>query len=325
MAEIAKNYKLSLLDRITYRFVLIPFTKLTLRRQQNEYQQYGWMKNNPPWGYGRIDPFNPVKYRILNQPVDGSIGNSDMVPLWNLAAHEGFSYHWDGLNTSLPEVVISSAIGDGTPPEWVDTDWRKSDTQSSLKRVMHYISYVQPPKYPFAVDSALAAKGRILYQEQCAECHAIGGRRTGRVEPIDNPMLQTDRHRIDMWTQNSATAYNNYGAGHFWRLTHFVKQNGYVNVPLEGLWLRGPYLHNGSVPSLADLLAEPAQRPKRFYRGYDVINPENVGFVSQGPEAQRVGFCYDTSVPGNGNGGHLWGTTLDPGDKRAMLEFLKTL
>jgi hypothetical protein len=248
-----------------------------------------------------------------------------MVPLWNLAAHGGFSYHWDGLNTSLPEVVISSAIGDGTPPEWVDTDWRKSDTQSSLKRVMHYISYVQPPKYPFAVDSALAAKGRILYQEQCAECHAIGGRRTGRVEPIDNPMLQTDRHRIDMWTQNSATAYNNYGAGHFWRLTHFVKQNGYVNVPLEGLWLRGPYLHNGSVPSLADLLAEPAQRPKRFYRGYDVINPEKVGFVSQGPEAQRVGFCYDTSVPGNGNGGHLWGTTLDPGDKRAMLEFLKTL
>ena len=124
-------------------------------------------------------------------------------------------------------------------------------------------------------------------------------------------MLQTDRHRIDMWTQNSATAYNNYGAGHAWRLTHFVKQNGYVNVPLEGLWLRGPYLHNGSVPTLADLLEEPAQRPKLFFRGYDVLDPEKVGFVSQGPEAERVGFRYDTSVAGNSNGGHLWGTTLN--------------
>jgi hypothetical protein len=44
---------------------------------------------------------------------------------------------------------------------------------------------------------------------------------------------------------------------------NFVKKNGYVNVPLEGLWLRGPYLHNGSVPTLADLLEEPAQHRSR--------------------------------------------------------------
>jgi Cytochrome c len=325
MAEIARNYRLSLLDRLTYRFVLIPFTKITLRRQQNEYQQYGWMKNNPPWGNGRIDPFNPVKYRILNQPVDGSIGNSDMVPLWNLGAHRGHSFHWDGLNTNLHEVVISSAIGDGTPPRWVDRDWSKSNNESSLKRIENYISHAQPPKFPFPIDTALAAKGKAIYDRQCAECHAIGGARTGKVEPVDNPMLETDRHRIDMWTQNAATAYNNYGAGHFWKLTHFVKQNGYVNVPLEGLWLRGPYLHNGSVPTLADLLAEPARRPKLFYRGYDVLDPQKVGFVSEGPEAERVGFRYDTSVPGNSNRGHLWGTTLSGDDKKTMLEYLKTL
>ena len=290
MAEIAKNYSLSLLDKLTYRFALIPFTKLTLLRQQNVYQQYGWMKNNPRWGNGRIDPFNPVKYRVLNQPVDGSIGNSDMVPLWNLAAHDGYSFHWDGLNTSLQEVVISSAIGDGTPPEWVDQDWKKSTAQSSLKRVMHYISYVQPPKFPFPVDAALAARGKQIYTQQCAECHASGGARTGRVESIEDPMLQTDRHRIDMWTQNSATAYNNYGAGHFWKLSHFVKRNGYVNVPLEGLWLRGPYLHNGSVPTLADLLEEPAQRPKLFFRGYDLLDPREsrLCFARFGSRAHRL-------------------------------------
>jgi hypothetical protein len=94
---------------------------------------------------------------------------------------------------------------------------------------------------------------------------------------------------------------------------------------MEGLWLRGPYLHNGSVPGLSDLLREPSQRPKVFYRGYDVIDPENVGFVSQGPEAQRVGFRYDTSERGNSNAGHLWGTSLKDDEKKALVEYLKTL
>jgi hypothetical protein len=47
--------------------------------------------------------------------------------------------------------------------------------------------------------------------------------------------------------------------------------------------------------------------------------------VSDGPEAQRIGFRYDTSVLGNSNAGHLWGTTLSAEDKRAMIEYLKTL
>jgi hypothetical protein len=221
--------------------------------------------------------------------------------------------------------VISSAIGDGTPPNWVDRDWNKSEQESSLKRIQHYISYVQPPKFPFPIDGALIERGKLIYRRQCAVCHAPGGARTGRVEAVDNPMLGTDPHRIAMWTQNAATAYNTYGAGHSWKFSHFVKQDGYVNVPLEGIWLRAPYLHNGSVPTLADLLNDPAQRPKTFYRGYDVVDPHRVGFVSDGAEAQRVGFRYDTAVAGNSNNGHLWGTTLSSTDKRAVIEYLKTL
>ena len=325
MAEIARNYHLPLLDRLAYRFALIPLTKITLLRQQNQWTQYGWMKNLPRWGNGRIDPFNPVKYRVLNQPVDGTIGNSDMVPLWNLGAHKGYSFHWDGLNNTLQEVVITSAIGDGTPPNWIDSDWKKSDNESSLKRIRNYISQAQPPRFPFAMNLVLAAKGKVIYDAQCASCHAAGGARTGTVEPLENPMLGTDRHRLDMWTQSAATAYNNYGAGHSWKFQHFVKQNGYVNVPLEGLWLRGPYLHNGSVPTLAALLDVPGNRPKIFYRGYDVIDPLNVGFISFGCDAQRLGFRYDTAEPGNSNAGHLWGTTLGSDDKKALLEYLKTL
>jgi hypothetical protein len=104
-----------------------------------------------------------------------------------------------------------------------------------------------------------------------------------------------------------------------------VTGNGYVAVPLEGLWLRAPYLHNGSVPTLVDLLEKTDRRPKVFRRGYDVYDPVRVGFVTSGPEADRVGTLFDTSLPGGGNDGHLYGTDLSPADKAALIEYMKTL
>jgi hypothetical protein len=324
MAEIAKNYRLGPIDNLTYR-LLIPYVKWTLLAQKNEYAQYGLFPNLLLAGNGRIDPFNVVKYRYLKQPPDGSMGNSDMEPLWNMKAKDGSSLHWDGLNTNLQEVVLSSAIGDGTPLKWVDNDWKKADKESSLKRISNYISNTPAPKFPFPIDEALAGKGKAIYERECANCHAPGGARTGKVEPIDNPMLATDRNRIEMWTQNSAAAYNEYTSRYSWKFSHFGKQNGYVNVTLDGLWLRAPYLHNGSVPTLADLLREPNQRPKLFYRGYDVLDSENVGFIAQGADAQCSGSRFDTSERGNSNAGHLWGTTLAADEKKQLVEYLKTL
>ena len=92
------------------RGTIIPATRRGILRLQ---EQDAWMKRNPDWGRGRIDPFNPVKFRTLKQPVYTTIGNSDMVGLWNLKQRRGLALHWDGLNTDLKEVVLSSAIGDG--------------------------------------------------------------------------------------------------------------------------------------------------------------------------------------------------------------------
>ena len=64
------------------------------------------------------------------------------------------------------------------------------------------------------------------------------------------------------------------------RFSHFRKTDGYANLPLDGLWLRAPYLHNGSVPTVRDLLNPAANRPPVFYRGYDVIDQRRLGFVS---------------------------------------------
>ena len=71
---------------------------------------------------------------------------------------------------------------------------------------------------------------------------------------------------------------------------NMVKKLGYCSPPLDGLWMRAPYLHNGSVPTLRDLLTIPVARPSVFWRGYDVYDYQNVGFVSQGAEAEREGF-----------------------------------
>ena len=100
---------------------------------------------------------------------------------------------------------------------------------------------------------------------------------------------------------------------------------GYQAVLLDGLWLRAPYLHNGSVPNLVALLTPPDARPKTFFRGYDVYDQTKVGFIAEGPDAERVGVEYDTRVPGNSNQGHPYGTDLPEEQKRALIEYLKTL
>lgn len=95
----------------------------------------------------------------------------------------------------------------------------------------------------------------------------------------------------------------------------------YKARPLNGVWASAPYLHNGSVPTLADLLRPPDQRPATFTTGLLEYDPVRVGFA-----ADRVGpFLVDTSLPGGSNRGHLYGTTLSEPERAALLEYLKTL
>ena len=90
-----------------------------------------------------------------------------------------------------------------------------------------------------------------------------------------------------------------------YRFTHFSKTHGYANQPLDGIWLRGPYLHNGSVPTLRDLLEPPERRPARVLPRLRRDRSNKVGFVSNvARPTAGASSVYDTSVPGNGNGGH---------------------
>ncbi|HZT28957.1 MAG TPA: hypothetical protein VFA33_03675 [Bryobacteraceae bacterium] len=312
MREILAIYKMSWVDRFLYRYLIIPFTKRQIL--QTETRDYYWMPERPDWGPGRTD-MNPFQRQVMRLPDDHTIGSTDVMAIWNERAHEGFFHHSDGLNTTLVESVRSAALAAGATKSSIDIP--------SLDRVQAWLMDLPAPKYPYAIDAALAARGRAVFDSQCAACHAFGGARTGKVVPVSE--VGTDRHRVDHWPQSSADAFNHWADGYPWAFHHFRSSNGYVALALDGVWLRAPYLHNGSVPSLTDLLEPQEKRPKVFYRGYDVYDQEHAGFVSSGAEAERTGFRYDTAVPGNSNQGHLYGTDLPAADKRALVEYMKTL
>ncbi|MEM7534104.1 MAG: cytochrome c [Chloroflexota bacterium] len=321
MDAINESFELSPFERWSYRYGVIPFTKKILREQK---RAWAWSYENPPWGPGRIDPFNPIKYDLLGMDVDGSVGNSDMMPIWALALRDGHPLHWDGLNTSVREVVLSSAIGDGARPgNWIIPN---SLNLEVMQRIEEYLMTVEPPAYPFEIDDALATSGEEIFTTHCADCHMPGQGRTGEIISVEE--VGTDENRVIMWNQAAADAYNAEYSRYFWGFENFQNVDGYASVPLNGVWLRAPYLHNGSVPTLTALLEAPENRPKRFYRGYDVYDPTLVGFVSDVAEEPSTGikfFAYDVSVLGNSNQGHLYGTELSDDEKKALIEYLKQL
>jgi hypothetical protein len=248
--------------------------------------------------------------------ADSGIGTADLPSLWNQRSREGLWLHWDGNNDKVTERNKSAAIGAGASEDSLDLE--------GMKRVEDWIWDLTPPKVPPGhVDPALAQIGKTHFDRLCASCHAFGSQGVGQT--VDLAAIGTDPERLNSFTPELAVKMNTIGTGKPWRFSHFRKTAGYAAMPLDGIWLRAPYLHNGSVPTLRDLLNPSDQRPAVFWRGYDVYDFDKVGFVSSGAEAERAGFRYDTSARGNGRQGHTYGIDLDDRAKRELLEYLKTL
>lgn len=279
------------------------------------------------WGPGRVDTFNSAKV-IFNFPTkllpdDEKNAPADFPSIWLQGPRKGMQLHWDGNNTMVEERNKSAAFGTGTTPPTLDV--------AAIGRIETWLLAKEPPKFPYPIDATRAARGGELYREYCAGCHGAGGRdfsgdSVGKVTPL--PVIGTDRRRLDSYSYDLAVNQATLYVGYPWQFRHFRKTFGYANMPLDGLWLRAPYLHNGSVPTVRELLEPSTGRTKVFYRGYDVYDPVNVGFVSNvAKEGKKRYFRFDTDAPGNGNVGHEgrpFGTELAPADKDALVEFLKT-
>ena len=322
--EIKRNFKMGWDDWAIY-YALIPIVKSRIQDQVNGFD---WMdqidyrpgQKRPDWGPGRDDPMNLTKFFLLNsdRQRDSTTGNADFPAIWDLSAREGQSLNWAGETQDPLAVIMDSALGLGAPPG--------PHFDRQMREIRAYLQRKQPPRYPrapSATDPAVIV-GRTLYSKYCAECHETGGEYYGKVVPIED--IGTDRERFDTWQQEDAEGANRVALQMGVHRRNMIKDKGYVSASLSGLWLRAPYLHNGAVANLRELLTRPEERRMEFYRGCDLYDHVNMGFVSEGnePGCKNL-FRFDTAVPGNGRLGHDYGTDLSAPEKEQLLQYLKTL
>ncbi len=289
-----------------------------------------FIHEQPDWGPGRVDTFNSAKalfnFPFERLPDEELVGTADFPTIWYQAKKKGMRLHWDGNNDKVEERNFNAAFGTGATPRLID--------HAAIRRVQLWNATAAPPAFSkfFPVDTSRAARGAEVYARYCADCHGasgtdFSGQYVGQVVPIED--IGTDPNRLQSFTPALAKILATPYAGTPHRFSHFRKTYGYANLPLDGLWLRAPYLHNGSVPTLWDLLQPAAERPAVFYRGNDLYDPKKLGFIADVPEeGARRYFRFDTRLRGNGNGGHegeRYGTELPEADKWALIEFLKTL
>jgi len=320
MREINLVTDLSWVDRMIYRFLLIPITKKRLSERE---AQFKWIYRSdfPDWGRGRDDAMNLTKYFMIKFPMDDTFGPTDMPAIWNLKKYEnGKTLNWAGDSHDAYSVVIDSALGLlGAAPH------DKQDFLGQVNWLVQYLSAKAPPKFPkeFAIDQKMAEKGKMVFDRECASCHA--SEKTGTRLPLS--AVNTDPGRLESWSKQAAIEANKVVAKMGIERKGLVEEKleGYDAVFLDGIWLRAPYLHNGSVPTLRDMLKPAAERPKLFWRGYNVYDPVNVGFVTTGPGAQREGTRFDVNAKSGSNQGHEFGTRLPSSEKDTLIEYLKTL
>jgi hypothetical protein len=202
------------------------------------------------------------------------------------------------------------------------------------------IRHLRPPRYPYEVNEALASRGRELFYSQDIGCHRCHGTYDGRGN-VDWPGVHvnvgTDRARLDVVSPGFIDAFNSSPLAKEGAL---VKSRGYAATPLTGVWANFPYLHNGSVPTLDDLLGPAAARPKIFQItaartldrarvGQPLFTDRSVGRLGEAELVRRFGEerdWFNTSRPGSSNSGHdFWSVIRNDANRRALIEYLKTL
>ena len=210
------------------------------------------------------------------------------------------------------------------------------DHEDDFRDVYAYISSLRPPKYPGKVDSLLAEQGRVVFEQTCAECHGTYGKTPtypNRRIPIKE--IGTDPVRLTALEVEGRKKYARSWFAHAGEVQEqdtIVDPDGYVAPALDGIWASAPYFHNGSVPTLWHLL-NPSERPTVWRPVGEEFDAENVGLTTKA--VKKVPFTefdaavrrsyFDTRRFGKSNQGHDYPTVLTETERRAVLEYLKTL
>lgn len=248
-------------------------------------------------------------------------------PWWRMQKKHAMFHHGGGQGDHVPYMMLKSLVctDDLDEARRID-EW--------FTHVRAYIASLQPPEWPFGIDAGLAAVGQGVFERNCAACHGSYG------DDWSYPNLVISLEQVGT---DPAYALQAVAAERFlrWFALSFYGRTaqprpapGYVAPPLDAVWATAPYLHNESVPSLAALL-DSSQRPTYWRhelepREYDT---DALGWRHEVLEHGKEGaadpsearYIYDTTRHGHGNGGHTFGDALDEAERRALLEYLKSL
>lgn len=200
---------------------------------------------------------------------------------------------------------------------------------SHFADVLAYIKSLEPPKYPLAINEPLAENGKTIFVDNCSKCHGTYGKEgTYPNLLIPESIIQTDsllfksnyqNPQFIEWFNKSWFAKGNNPA----KLEPF---NGYIAPPLDGIWATAPYLHNGSIPNLEAVInskIRPAYWKRNFKNPVYQTAKMSVEFTTViKPNQQKI---YNTSKKGYSNVGHYFGDHLSDYERKAVLEYLKSL
>jgi mono/diheme cytochrome c family protein len=208
--------------------------------------------------------------------------------------------------------------------------------EGDFRDVFAYLSSLRPPKYPGVIDQTLAEQGRAVFENHCSECHGTYGKEwsyPNRRIPMEE--IGTDPVRLFALTEAGRAKYAESWfahAGEEGEQQTVTNPDGYVAPPLDGVWASAPYFHNGSVPTLWHVL-HPEARPSIWRRISDAMDEEKIGLQIETIEkVPLVGIdvavrrsYFDTNRRGKSKAGHDFPARLDESERRAVLEYLKTL
>ena len=250
---------------------------------------------------------------------------TDVPPWWRMQKKNAMFYVGAGRGDHARIMMTASTLCVDSVPEARAIDEYFPDIRA-------FLLGLEPPAWPYALDQTRAAAGREVFSANCAACHGLDGEYPNLLVALDevgtDPILATGAAQF-------ATEYVRwFNDSFFGELSFLSPARGYVAPPLDGIWATAPFLHNGSVPTLAALL-DSSTRPAYFTRTFSTSDYDEaaVGWrftaLPAGQDAEpdddaRVRI-YDTSLLGYGNGGHTFGDALTAEQRLDLLEYLKTL
>jgi hypothetical protein len=258
------------------------------------------------------------------------------VPAWWLMKKKRTIYYTGATDSRSVRTLMQFMMHPLTPPSAFEK------AEPAFRDIQQYLLNLEPPKYPFAIDKAKAAKGEKVFQDHCAKCHGTYGEKwtyPNKVIPLEEIGTDPKRHAavsIDYGSAYSESWFGKEKGGGLADGKSLRWTQGYQAPPLDGIWATAPYLHNGSVPTLYGMLNSKT-RPKLFTRSFKTeeadYDKEKVGWrvteLTSPPNDKLSGFekrkVYDTSKPGRSNAGHAYGDVLTEEERWQVIEYLKQL